>query len=290
MEERIQKSTCRVDYEGNQLGSSFWVDDDTLITAAHVVEEVKNKKLEIQTPRNQILDVSVIYMDINSDKNPGSDLALLKTSKTPNECETLNIKPEIPSIGSEVIWSGYARLFGEPKIDRQRFGWGKVASKKYSNERKGSFFEVDGLFNPSHSGGPVIESKSKSVVGVVSARAGGFRKLEESMRNDVVKINELFNLATNMGTGAVWANFQIDTAEKFFKTKEYLESLGLTINTDTGGEKNKISVNREELPILISKIQNNISGLLLDTAKRTFQMGVGIASGGNELGNLLEKF
>jgi len=147
----IREATCRVDSKGEQLGSSFWVDENMLLTAAHVTEAADQNSIVVRTVKGESLDAQVVHQDVNTDSNSGSDIALLETTEMPNIYETLSINTSIPSIGTEVVWSGYARLFGESKIDRQRFGWGQVASKEYG-ENDGVFFEVDGLFNPSHSG------------------------------------------------------------------------------------------------------------------------------------------
>lgn len=281
IEEQIRQATCRVDGKDGQLGSSFWVDNEYLVTAAHVVEAVPDDELKIRTYDNESIEVEVIESDPNTELETGTDLAVIKAGQSPSKHESLTVSSELPSIGTDVLWAGYARLFGEAEIDRQRFGWGKVASKPYG-EAVQSFFEVDGLFNPSHSGGPVVNEKSGNVVGVVSASAGGFDELESGWAERVNRLTELFNLkqqADNM----MFQNMVYNDPKDAFHDKRVLENLGLNVEIDSSGDDIKLQYSPEEIPIQAGFIQAEVSKLLLDTAQNTFQMGVGIASGGDSL-------
>jgi len=64
------------------------------------------------------------------------------------------------------------------------------------------------------------------------------------------------------------------------------DRLGLEYDQEINDDGNyEISINTEQVPIRAGQIQGEISNLLLDTAQKTFQMGVGISSGGDELIN-----
>lgn len=54
-----------------------------------------------------------------------------------------------------VLWGGYSRLVGETVHLRFRLGSGLVASNPYQT-KTGEFFDVDGIFNPALSGGPIF--------------------------------------------------------------------------------------------------------------------------------------
>lgn len=285
-EEIIRKATCRVDSGGKQLGSSFWVGENTLLTAAHVTEAAQQDSIVVRTVEGELLDAQVTHQELNTDNNSGSDVALLETNEMPNTYETLSINTSIPSIGTEVVWSGYARLFGEPKIDRQRFGWGHVASEEYGKDSS-RFFEVDGLFNPSHSGGPVVVSETSQVVGLVSASAGGFEELEQAWTNRIGMLQELFNLQQGP-SGMLFRTFTYEEPENAIQDKATFEQLGLSVDTDTDNDGNmQLKINTEEIPIAAGQIQAELGKLLLDTAQATFQMGVGIATGGEALNKFL---
>lgn len=288
-EQIIRKATCRVDQGGSQLGSSFWVDDQYLVTAAHVVEEVTDNNFTIKTFDGEIIGVEVVASDPGRPETSGSDLAVIKADQTPDQCETLDIEVTVPPIGTEVLWSGYARLFGEKdQTDRQRFGWGNIASETYGNN-SGDFFEVDGLFNPSHSGGPVVDVETGNVVGIVSASAGEFTALESSWSDLVGRLTSLFNLRRHGDAMMHWGWEYSDPGEAF-QNKRILEDLGLNPEVDTSGENIKLEFRPEEIPIQAGFVQAEISKLLLKTAQSTFQMGVGIASGGEPLQEMLSQF
>ena len=201
IEEDINQATCRVDKADNQLGSAFSVGSDSLVTAAHVVEPHADDGVSIETSTGESFSCEVEHCDPTHEGSRGTDLALLQSEEELSDSKALPISSEIPSVGVGVLWSGYARLFGESKIERQRFGWGRVASKEYG-ENNAQLFEVDGLFNPSHSGGPVISEESEEVVGVVSASAGGFDNLEEAWSRRSNLLNEAFDFYSERSSEA----------------------------------------------------------------------------------------
>lgn len=286
VEKIIRLSTCRIDSAGEQLGSCFWVDDNQLLTAAHVTEAAEQGSITVRTSEGETIEGEVIREDLNTDENPGSDIAVIKTEEQPDKFETLPINKDLPSIGTDVVWSGYARLMGESKIDRQRFGWGKVASVDYGNN-EGSFFEVDGLFNPSHSGGPVVVAETGQVVGVVSASAGGFERLKQEWTKRVNLLQELLSLSKNAG-GMMFRTYTYTQPEDAIKDKALFEQMGLSVESDTDDEGNMtLQIDVEEIPVAASQIQSELAKLLLDTAQATFQMGVGIASGGPPLDKII---
>ncbi|WP_160113897.1 S1 family peptidase [Halobellus limi] len=282
VENKIRDATCRVDSRGSQLGSAFWVDSNLLLTAAHVVEASPDETVSIRTVDGESFQADIVKKDVNTDQNSGSDLALLEADVPPEDYEVLPMNTEIPSIGTEVLWSGYARLVGEPKIDRQRFGWGRVASTEYG-EGEGSFFEVDGLFNPSHSGGPVIDNASGNVVGVVSASAGGFGDVEQKWTEQITQLQELFKLQSS-SDGMLFRTYEYEDPGRGIQAKTVFQSMGLNVDSDVDDDGNiHLQINTEEIPLAAGKIQAELAKLLLDTSQATFQMGVGIASGGSFL-------
>lgn len=288
IQERIKQATCRVDSGGEQLGSSFWVNNGVLLTAAHVTDVAQQDSVNLQTIHGAKIEAKIVYQDVNTEDNPGSDIAVLETDEMPEEATTIPINSDIPSIGTEVVWSGYARLIGEFKIDRQRFGWGRVASEQYG-ESNSTFFEVDGLFNPSHSGGPVVDTQSGEVVGVVSASAGGFERLEEEWEERIGMLQELFSLQ-QQSSGMLFRTYTYEVPEKALHDKAVFERLGLSVETETNNDGDmQLKINTEEIPVATSQIQAELSKLLLDTAQATFQMGVGIASGGDALEGILNQ-
>lgn len=283
VEKKTQEATCRVDGTAGQ-GSAFWVAENHLITAAHVVATSRPEDLTVRTYAGSVLEVDVIYEDQNTPEDPGSDIAVLTSTRHPDECQILSVSSAVPTIGTEVIWSGYARLVGENPLDRQRFGWGRIASEPYPNG-DGTFFEVDGLFNPSHSGGPVVNEETGEVVGIVAQSAGSFESLYKQWEDKVERLTALFELSDQFG-GMMHQVFTYDDPGNAVHDMEIYDRLGLEYEQEVNKDGDyKISVNTEQIPIRTGQIQAEISELLLDTAQKTFQMGVGISSGGDELIN-----
>lgn len=283
VEEDIQEATCRVDGTRGQ-GSAFWVAENHLITAAHVVTASKPDDLTVRSYSGSILEVEVIYENQNTRENPGSDIAVLTTTRHPEECQTLPVSSSVPEIGTKVIWSGYARLVGEDLLDRQRFGWGRIASEPYPNG-DGTFFEVDGLFNPSHSGGSIVNEETGEVVGIVTQSAGSFEGLYEQWEEKVETLNGLFGLSQSF-QGGMLREFPYDDPGKAVHDMGVYDRLGIEYEQEVNDDGNyEIRVDPDQIPIRAGQIQAEISELLLETAQKTFQMGVGIASGGDELIN-----
>lgn len=283
VEQKIQEATCRVDGTAGQ-GSAFWVAENHLITAAHVVAASKPEDLTIRTYDGSVLEADVIYEDQDTYEDPGSDIAVLNSARHPDECQILPVSSTVPPIGTKVTWSGYARLVGENSLDRQRFGWGRIASEPYPNG-DGTFFEVDGLFNPSHSGGPVVNEKTGEVVGIVAQSAGSFKSLYEQWEEEVEKLTDLFELSEQF-RGMMHRYITYDDPGNAVHDMGIFDRLGLEYEEEVNDDgKYKITINPEQVPIRAGQIQGEISELLLETARKTFQMGVGISSGGDELIN-----
>lgn len=285
IQEKIRQATCRVDSGGEQLGSSFWVEEEVLLTAAHVTEIAQKDSVMVRTAHGNKIETEIVYEDMNTEDNPGSDIAILKAGEMPDESTMLTFNPDIPCIGTEVVWSGYARLIGESTIGRQRFGWGRVASRQYGENS--TLFEVDGLFNPSHSGGPVVETTTGDVVGVISASAGNFETLRQEWEDRIARLQGLFNLRQG-SPGMLFRTYTYEKPEEALQDKQIFERLGLAVEMKTNDKNNmQLKINTEQIPVAASQLQAELAKLLLDTAQKTFQMGVGVASGGDALDEIL---
>jgi V8-like Glu-specific endopeptidase len=286
MEKEIQRATCRVDSNNRQIGSAFWVTNDHLLTAAHVVANESEQDLTVYTHTGEVREVQIIHSDINTEDDPGSDVAVLSAQNKPTNSETLSLSTEVPKIGEEVIWSGYALLFGEDDpVDRQRFGWGHVASEGYTQEN-GLFFEVDGNFNPNHSGGPVINKQSGEVVGIVSESAGDFSKVFQRVQNRIEPMTRIRDFLKNRQdiSGTIRQGFTYEDPLQAIQDKKALEELGFEI--DSRVDKKGRSVNyleQQDVSLRVSRLQADLSEILFKSVHGTVQMGVGIATGGSEL-------
>lgn len=269
----VRAATCRVDAANRQLGTAFWIADRYLLTAAHVVTAANSNSLAVVTDDETCVSVQV------ADKNRGADLAVLEAAERPDDIELLSVSAETPRIGTEVVWSGYAQLIGESKVNRQRFGWGPVASDSYDDDG-GCFFEVDGLFNPGHSGGPVISQESGEVVGVVSASAGSFEQMLERWSDRVHRLKNLFKVTSDISGSHKTGFLGYDSVEDAVLEKDILEGFGLDVELVQQEDDILLRFDLNEASVLASKIQAEMTQTLLDVALETFQMGVGVASSG----------
>ncbi|MFC7077856.1 S1 family peptidase [Haloarcula halophila] len=279
----IRAATCRVDVANKKLGTAFWIGDRYLLTANHVVTAIHRDKFTIVTEGDSDVVVQVTEQD------QGSDLAVLEADERPDDVESLSLSPEIPIIGTEVVWSGYARLIGESKIDRQRFGWGPVASGSF-DDGGGHFFEVDGLFNSGHSGGPVIEQETGQVVGVVSASAGNFEQQLERWDDQIHRLENLFHVTSEISGSHKNGFLVYDTVEDAVYEKDILEGYGLDVELSQREDDVLLRFDLQEASILVSKIQAEMARTLLDTVMNTFQMGIGVASGGQGMMDIIRQY
>lgn len=287
--EEVREATCRVDSGDEQIGSGFWISDDKLVTAAHVADHLTGNDGSVQTNTGSV-NVHVCYTDNEDGNNTTGDLAILEATQDTPDHGTLSVEQNIPSIGTEVTWSGYARLFGERRIDRQRFGWGRVASEEYGRD-DAKFFEVDGLFNPAHSGGPVLSTDTEHVVGVVSASAGRFDRLEDAWqeRVDVIeKAEEIYNISQTGGKAGFYSTLETPDYSEGQEVQKVFDRIGLDYEVSYNSTTTNIRMKPSELPVRYGSILQEMANLLMDTARDTFQMGVGIATGGAPLREIVQ--
>ena len=283
--EKLAKSTCKVIVDEIQHGSAFLVSENELLTAYHVIKSSQSPYVklffegETVNARAKILRV-----------NKAADLALLRLiDKLKTKRDHLNCTEEIPNLGEEVVWCGFAQLIGEEDISRIRMGWGRVASRPYKKEG-GIFFEVDGLFNPGHSGGPVVLADTGEVVGVIKASAGSIEPLINEWRDRAEKIQILSYLASkSFRGGGFFTTVRVPDEETANKMIEELRRLGLTVDQPTRDEGMfVVNFQRDEILLAISRFLSELAESLVVTADMTFQMGLGIASGGKPLMNILK--
>lgn len=278
----VRAATCRVDVKGRHLGSAFWVDDRLLLTADHVVREAERDTFTLNTHDGARITAHV------SDQIGGADLAMLQADERPSGVESLSVSADVPEIGCEVVWTGYARLIGEGQLNRQRFGWGPIASTSYANDG-GRFFEVDGLFNPGHSGGPVIDQASEKVVGVVSESAGNFEKKLELWDDRVHRLENMFTLTSEISGSQKTSFLEYDSIEDAVLEKDILEDFGLSVELAKQGDDVFLRFDVLEASVLASKVQAEMMRSLLDIALKSFQMGFGVASGGQPLSEFVQR-
>lgn len=278
------QATCHLFVNSEESGSGFLVARDQVITAAHVVDagglpfiqarfEGESKKYACQVRR----------------VDQEADLALL-VLKEPVERSPLSVDANVPDVGSDVMWAGYPQLLGEGSVHRLRLGWGRVASRGYS-EGSGCFFEVDGLMNPGHSGGPVVLESTGAVVGAVKASAGSIAPLLAVWQQRAKAVEVLSQLANQMAQGGgfftTWSPSDPREAAAIYAE---LTALGLPVDPPKpqADGTHHVSLNASLILPAVSRQLARLAQSLVQTADQSFQMGLGIASGGAALSSLAQ--
>lgn len=143
-------------------GSGFFVDDDVIVTNAHVVRD--SDMAEIRFGDDTWGDGTVIGVD------PHSDLAVIETDVGNAGSSVLGLADDIPPIGTEVM------AIGSPFGFSASATTGIVSGVDRSLPAPTGFsipaaIQTDAAINPGNSGGPLM-NLAGAVVGVVFAGAG----------------------------------------------------------------------------------------------------------------------
>lgn len=147
-------------------GTAFSVSERTFLTAYHVVSEADTRRpLVLRHPEKGQITAQMIA------KKKDEDIAVLKILGSQVMQSYLDVSAEIPEAGSPCFWGGYPKFPGEVSQLLLICAKGMVASEPYGPEN-GSFFQIDGNFSPSHSGSAIMDLDSGKVVGLVSRSAG----------------------------------------------------------------------------------------------------------------------
>ena len=150
------------------LGTGVVISDKgEILTAAHVVHTVDSIHVEFADGKKALAQV------VSSD--PGSDLALLKLNKIPENLSTAILgDSDKVKIGHEIF------VIGAPLGLEHTLTAGYISSRRHASElndifKRGEFIQIDAAINPGNSGGPVF-NKTGEVIGIVShikSRSGG---------------------------------------------------------------------------------------------------------------------
>lgn len=148
------------------LGSGFFIDrDGLLVTNAHVIEE--GSRLHLYIEDQAVYSVpEVVAVD------PDLDLAALRVKTGP--VSILRLAEDPPADGAEVIAIGYPRI-----TDILQMGFalhstialgtvsGLAQGRSRTEGRPASFIQTTGILNFGNSGGPLVDSATGEVAGMV---------------------------------------------------------------------------------------------------------------------------
>ncbi len=178
MYDSLSNSICSIsvktkDNDYSRYGTGFLFTDSYILSALHVLIDRENESIDditeiVLTSNSGVMDTGTVEVIREVE-----DLVVLKTNLV-SKLQPVEVSGDIPDIGTKCLWLGYPRLIGERSTRRVRYGWGKVSSKP--PETNSGIFEIDGNFSPGHSGAPVFNEKTDSVIGVVSRSVGDPRE------------------------------------------------------------------------------------------------------------------
>jgi len=166
----------------NSAGTAFGHRSGQIITAEHVVRGCDPKKLQMIAPSRAITSVTAVASD------PELDLALL----TPSVSDFVKVPLDVTSdttftMGAQLSTWGFPEGYGGlvPLLSV-----GYLAGVDERNLKPNVILRkwvVNGAFNRGNSGGPVLETKTAKVVGVISSKLAPMPKELESHIEELEK-------------------------------------------------------------------------------------------------------
>jgi serine protease Do len=143
--------------DGGGVGTGFLIQDDLIVTAAHVVKDQAAISISLGT---QITSAQVLGMDVPA------DLALLRTDR-PVTGHIFDFLTVPPALGEEVAALGY------PLDDELTFTAGRVSGLNREQTIEANtvtnLIQTDAAINPGNSGGPLLTMDGR-VAGIVSSK------------------------------------------------------------------------------------------------------------------------
>ena len=181
-------------YITSLIGTAFYVDKDTLLTAAHVargcgVEDNSEEYLRLYERGGRLVPVKVDELDDHT------DLAVLKLDQSAQDHSMLHW--HVAPLGCAVPSGGRVFALGFPIVFRDVNYWSvhpHVTSGVVSNERgnfgRNTTFLFSGPLAKGQSGGPIVDENFQ-VAGVVSRAIENFVASESGKwKNDTTNLNE----------------------------------------------------------------------------------------------------
>lgn len=152
--------------EGMSTGTGFLVDDDLVVTAAHVVDQASSLQVRVDDALHGAMVVGA---------DPIIDIALLKLAKD-SDGHIFELSDDAPNIGTEVGVLGFPlSLEVEDAVKSNNdlsLTTGKISSVNqgtpWSEAEVESILKTDAAMNSGNSGGPVLDTKG-NVVGMAIA-------------------------------------------------------------------------------------------------------------------------
>lgn len=201
--EMVSANGRRAQMSVGGLGTGFLIDDNHIMTAAHVVQTAET--VSIRFHNNEVIPANVV----SNYKN--ADVSLLKLKWAPRDPTVLRLgdSDEI-KIGEQVF------VVGSPLGLSYSFSSGYISGRQESRRTsnslvKAEFLQTDASINQGNSGGPMFNLKGE-VVGIVShilTQSGGFEGIGFAATSNIAKELLLDEQAMWTGIDGVWLTPQL---------------------------------------------------------------------------------
>ena len=180
------------------LGTGFLIDNDHIMTAAHVVQTAES--VSVRFHNNEVIPADVIS------NYKTADVSLLKLKWAPKEATILKLgDSDQMKIGEQVF------VVGSPLGLTYSFSSGYISGKQESRRTsnslvKAEFFQTDASINQGNSGGPMFNVKGE-VIGIVShilTQSGGFEGIGFAATSNIAEELLLNEQAMWTGIDGIW--------------------------------------------------------------------------------------
>lgn len=148
----------------DSCGTGFFIDDNTIVTAYHVIRDYveNNTPLRIEYNNKIYNDVYVLFT------KKYQDLAIISANIEGESWFALSDAD--PLINDEILSYGFARGKWINHVSKGRFlGQAIATMNPKENKEKYTIFTATNWVEPGMSGGPLVDKKNR-VIGVISAK------------------------------------------------------------------------------------------------------------------------
>jgi len=198
--EYSKKGVFKVIREDGGSGTSFLFQHNMLSTAHHVIHPYK--------ALNVIIDGSTYESEL-VDSDPSKDLAILRIINPPDNMNILNLDRERNSVlGDELLILGYplgSNMLTIHKgiLSAQGSADDFPAGKLREHGMFCPLLQIDGTINEGFSGGPVINIRTKTVVGYITTKYGILADFQSLRAQITDLLEDPFTLELSQRTGGV---------------------------------------------------------------------------------------
>ncbi len=212
-----------------RLGTGFLISDHHVATAFHVIAETESTAkgvnisysadLSIRLLGGEVIGAECVTLATDADPAPYKyDFAVLRLSrspKSPHKAIKLADAREKPSVGQEILFSGYP--LDTPGMVTHK---GMVSGSDDSS----NIIFLQTAINKGNSGGVVLTADGKPV-GIISLREGGISKGLQDVQQRIKKMEEAKDVRTTIRMGAV---------DPIQSTRDIIATLDKYISTGIG--------------------------------------------------------